>query len=70
MNHRGFYVTTDRSLAATFGDVHTIVIWVRALRPDPEIEGFEDRSLTGAESLELGSAILPHRYYQFMSKEN
>jgi len=69
MNPRGFYVTAERSLAEMFGDVHSIVIWVKSLRPDPEIEGFEARRLSGAESLGLGSAILPHRYYQYLTRK-
>lgn len=65
MNPQGFYVTTDKMMAAKyFGDVHQVDVPKSELLPDPEVEGFEDKKLTGEESLKLGSAIAPSKYYE------
>lgn len=64
----GFYVTADRGLAETFGDVHRVYVPAGRLLPDPEQEGFAGRALTGVESLRAGSAIAPPGYYGFLSE--
>lgn len=58
------YVTQDESMARTHGSrVMVGRVLPGKLMPDPEYEGFEGRSLTGIESLNLGSAIVPIEFF-------
>jgi hypothetical protein len=53
------FVSNDRNLAQTHGKVKEFRILPGSkIYPDPEIEGFEDRTLSGNESLSLGSAVI------------
>ena len=68
-NPSGFYVTADRSMAERFfGDLYRVFVPACKLLADPEQEGFADKALSGLESLKLGSAIAPHKYYQLLNK--
>jgi hypothetical protein len=68
------FVSNDRELAAQHGKVKTFrVLPGSKIYPDPEIEGFADRSLSGFESLQNGSAVinyddmvldLPYEWYK------
>ena len=69
MHPNGFYVTADKGMADKyFGDVHTVDVPASELLPDPEQEGQADKDLTGLESLKMGSAVAPDKYYHKLTK--
>ena len=58
------YVTPDMDIAKSHGKYLMVGrVPPDKLKPDPEIEGFEAKRLTGIESFNLGSAIIPREYY-------
>jgi hypothetical protein len=64
MNPKGFYVTADKEMAEKyFGDVHKMDVPAKVLKADPENEAEQDKKLSGLESLKIGSAVVPHKYY-------
>jgi hypothetical protein len=70
MHPDGFYVTADKSMAEKyFGDVYTVDVPAKELLPDPEQEGQADKSLSGLDSLKMGSAVAPDKYYEKLVKE-
>ena len=61
---QGFHATLDRDFAEKhFGDAHSVTVPSSVLEADPEMSAGEDRELSGRESLDLGSAIIPREYY-------
>jgi len=58
------HVTPDKSIAESHGKYLMVGrVPPGKLKPDPEIEGFAARRLSGIESFNLGSAIIPREYY-------
>lgn len=59
-NNQGHvYVTPDRSIAASHGRVQEYKILPGSkLYPDPEVEGEQDDTLNGLQSLKHGSAVI------------
>ena len=58
------HVTPDINTAKSHGKyTMTGRVVPDKLLPDPEVEGFEARDLTGIESFNLGSARIPREYY-------